>query len=212
LAIFGLAFAIEPAAAQGRGKPVNSDWPCQQILVHNISVAAVWTGPSIDGKDWQSDPKLADLVDRLAARRLPLEDAQREINEFAKSLGKDKQDKLTALFAGLYQKLDHERVVIIEGLDRFGHKQKDLADRLRDETAALHTAQDQAGNAPLPDIKDQSDPAAAATPVSAILEKLQWDMRIYQDRHKAVTFVCESPVLIEQRLFALARTIQENLS
>ncbi len=211
-AFLALAFAIEPAGAQqGPAKKVNSDWPCQQILVHTISPAAVWTGPSIDGVEWQSDPKIVDLTDRLAARRLPLEDAQHEIADFAKTLGADKASKLTALFAGLYHKLNNERGQIIDGLDRFGHKQKELGDRLREETAALHEAQDKAGSAPLPDLKDQSNPTTAPGPEATILEKLQWDMRVFQDRHNAVKFACESPVLIEQRLFALARTIQENL-
>ncbi len=208
-----LAFAIGPALAQGYGKkPVNSDWPCQQILVHNISVPAVWAGPSIDGADWQSDSKLVDLIDKIAPRRTPLEDAQRQITDFAKTLGADKNAKLTALFAGLFHKLDQERVQLIEGLDRFGHKQKELGDRLREETAELHAAQDKEGAAPLPDIKDHSTPTAAPGPGASILERLQWDLRIFQDRHKAVSFVCESPVLIEQRLFALAHTIQDNMN
>ncbi len=207
-----LAFAIQPALAQGAGKKVNSDWPCRQILVRAISVPAVWTGPSIDGADWQSNSHLADLTDRLAARRLPLEQAQQQITDFAKTLGPDKSSKLTALFAGLYHKLNNERSQIIDGLDRFGQKQKELGDRLRAETAALHEAQDKAGGAPLPDLKDKSSATTAPGPEASILEKLQWDLRIFQDRHNAVTFACESPILIEQRLFALARTIQENLN
>jgi len=212
-AALALAGASEPARAQGyTKKPVNSDWPCQQILVRNISVPAVWTGPSIDGADWQSDSKLVDLIDKIAPRRLPLEEAQHDVTDFAKTLGPDKNAKLTALFAGLYHKLDQERVQLIDGLDRFGHKQKELGDRLREETAELHAAQDKAGAAPLPDLKDQSSPASAPGPEASILEKLQWDLRVFQDRHKAVSFVCESPVLIEQRLFALARTIQDNMN
>jgi hypothetical protein len=212
-AVLTLAFASQPALAQGyTKKAANSDWPCQQILVHNISVPAVWTGPSIDGADWQSDAKLVDLIDKIAPRRLPLADAQQEITNFAKTLGPDKNAKLTALFAGLFRKLDQERVQLIDGLDRFGRKQKELGDKLREETAELHAAQDKEGAAPLPDIKDQSTPASAPGPGASILEKLQWDLRIFQDRHKAVSFVCESPVLIEQRLFALARTIQDNMN
>jgi len=213
LAVLAFGTLAASALAQGRSRaPENSDWPCHQILVRNISVPAVWTGPSIDDAKWQDDPKIVDLIDKVAARRMPLEEAEQAINDYAKTLtGDDKKTKLTALFAGLYNKLNHERGVVIEGLDRFGHKQKDLADKLRAETAELHAAQDAAGNAPLPDIKDQSEPGKAPGPEATILEKLQWDMRIFQDRHKSVSFVCESPVIIEQRLFALARAIQQNL-
>ncbi len=211
-AVLTLVCGIEPALAQGTRQKGQQRLACKQILVRSISVPAVWTGPSIDDVDWRSDSKIADLASKLAARRLPLEDAQREVTDFAKMLGPDKTTKLTALFAGLYYKLNGERVQIIDGLDRFGHKQKELGDKLREETAALHAAQDQAGGTPLPDIKDKSEPTATPSASATILEKLQWDMRIFEDRHKALSFVCESPILIEQRLFALARTIQENMN
>ncbi len=38
-----------------------------------------------------------------------------------------------------------------------------------------------------------------------------WDMRIYGDRQKSLTLVCDQPVLYEQRAFALARIIQAQL-
>jgi hypothetical protein len=37
------------------------------------------------------------------------------------------------------------------------------------------------------------------------------DTRIFEERRKTMSFVCEVPVLIEQRLFALARAIQQSL-
>jgi hypothetical protein len=36
-------------------------------------------------------------------------------------------------------------------------------------------------------------------------------MRILQDRQQALSYVCETPVVLEQRLFALARAIQAGL-
>jgi predicted GNAT family acetyltransferase len=49
--------------------------------VPEISVAAVWAGPSIDdvGNAWEEDATIRDLVARLAARRTPLDDAQKVI-------------------------------------------------------------------------------------------------------------------------------------
>src|SRR5262249_16960300 len=57
--------------------PRFPDWPCNQIKVPEISVAAVWAGPSIDdvGNAWEEDATIRDLVARLAARRTPLDDA-----------------------------------------------------------------------------------------------------------------------------------------
>ena len=66
----GLAFVIllyaGPALAVD---PRYPDWPCQQLKVPEISVASVWSGPSIEGVANSSpdDPRIADLVARLSA-------------------------------------------------------------------------------------------------------------------------------------------------
>src|ERR1700674_2139314 len=59
------AFALDPR---------YPDWPCQQLEVPGISIASVWTGPSIEGLDKteSTGPKLAELASRLAARRTPM--------------------------------------------------------------------------------------------------------------------------------------------
>ena len=58
--------------------PRFPDWPCVQIKVPEISVAAVWSGPSIDdvGTAWETDPTITNLVARVAARRTPLDEAE----------------------------------------------------------------------------------------------------------------------------------------
>ena len=70
----GMALAADPRFP---------DWPCSQVKVPEISVAAVWAGPAIDdvGNAWEEDAALKDLVARLAARRTPLLDAQKAISD-----------------------------------------------------------------------------------------------------------------------------------
>jgi hypothetical protein len=41
--------------------------------------------------------------------------------------------------------------------------------------------------------------------------RIEWDTRVFEERRKTINFVCEVPVVIEQRLFALARAIQQSL-
>src|SRR6516164_3714369 len=74
LALRGTSLAADPRFP---------DWPCNQIKVPEISVAAVWTGPSIDdvGTAWEEDATIKDLVARLAARRTPLDEAQKAISD-----------------------------------------------------------------------------------------------------------------------------------
>jgi hypothetical protein len=54
-----------------------------QVKVPEISVAAVWAGPTIDdvGNAWEEDVGIKDLVVRLAVRRTPLEEAQKAISD-----------------------------------------------------------------------------------------------------------------------------------
>ncbi len=42
-------------------------------------------------------------------------------------------------------------------------------------------------------------------------ERLLWDLRIFDDRRQTVTYVCEVPTLIEQRIGEIARAVQKAL-
>ncbi len=54
-----------------------------------------------------------------------------------------------------------------------------------------------------------------ATPDQAKIEQLSsqllWQTRIFEDRQRVIKFVCEVPVAIDQRLFALGRAIQQGI-
>ncbi len=198
MTLTGMPGDILVGLAQPRAKNSNPDWPCRQILVGRLSAAAVWSGPSIEGVAWRSDQAVADLVAKLAGRRTPLDDAGRAIDDFALSQGAGKQKELLSLFAGLFETLDEERSQVIEGLLRFGAKQKELADKIRAENALPRGASD-------------GQPDAPGQEKKSVAQDLQWDLRLFDERRQALTYVCESPTLIEQRLFALAKIIQRNL-
>lgn len=193
-----LGTATAPLAQQN-ARQQNQDWPCQQILVERISVAAVWPGPPVEGVTWKSDPAVATLVGALANRRTELKDAERLIDEFAKAQGANKANRLIAVFAGLFETLNDERTQVIGGLLRFGAKQSELAAKIRAESAQAR----QTGTPPAQKSKEQVADAGG--------RKLEWDTRVFDERRQSLAFVCESPTLIEQRLFALARVIQRNL-
>lgn len=184
------------AGAQPPQKDEQSDWPCRQVRVPSVSVGSVWTGPPIDeaAKVWRDDAALGDLVARISARRTPIDEAQRLIADFAKAAGDKRKERLTALFAGVYERLESERRDVLAGLDRYGRKQKDLAEKLRAATQSLRAEQDKTPQ----DAQKIKDASAA----------LQWDLRIFDERRHALGYVCETPALIEQRLGALARAIE----
>ncbi len=186
-------------AAAPKSDPLERNWPCRQILVGRLSLAAVWTGPAIDGMAWRSDQAVADIVATLAARRTPLEDAERAIEDFVQSQGAGKTKKLVSVFAGLFETLNEERTQVIDGLLRFGAKQKELAGKIRAENAL---PRERPGKEP---------PHASRQDAETVARDLEWDLRVFDERRQSLTYVCETPALIEQRLFALARVIQRNL-
>jgi hypothetical protein len=179
--------------------PRYPDWPCVQPKVPQMSVAAMWDGPSIAdvGNTWQDDPKIKDLVARLAARRTPLDAAEKAAAEFVTGTAADKQDKAKKLFAGLFDSLSTQRSEVMDGIERTARKQKELADKIRSDVADLRALEDK------PD-QDQSK-------VAALGSQVEWSTRIFEDRRKTIRYVCEAPTAIEQRVFAIGRAIQKTL-
>jgi hypothetical protein len=178
--------------------PRYPDWPCVQAQVPEISLAAVWAGPPIDdiSGSWKDDPEVSPLVERLATRRVPVEDAQKAITDFlSRSSDKAKFGKL--IFAGLFDSLNAQRATVLNGLERVTRKQREAVDQVRADTVTLQTLQ----SASPPD----------QTKIDELNNKLLWESRIFDDRRRVVSFVCEVPTLIDQRLFALSRTIQQEM-
>jgi hypothetical protein len=196
----GAVIALVASAAPGLAvDPRYPDWPCAQAKVPDISLAAVWAGPPLDdaADKWKADPKISALVAKLAARKLPLDDAQKVVTEFLTAPGTDKTAAGKLLFAGLFDTLNAERSSVMNGLERVTRKQRAAADKIRTDTIALQALQD---------AKAPDQPR-----IDELGNQLVWETRIFEDRRRVVKFVCEVPTTIDQRLFALGRTIQQEM-
>lgn len=195
-----LLAATLSAQAALAADPRYPDWPCAQAKVPEISLAAVWAGPPLDDAEtrWKDDAKISALVTKLAARRLPVEDAQKTITEFMSAATSDKATAGKLLFAGLFDTLNAQRASVMNGLERVMRKQREAAEQIRTDTLSLQALQDAAP-------PDQ-------TKIDALGNQLVWETRIFEDRRHVVKFVCEVPTTIDQRLFALGRTIQQELN
>jgi hypothetical protein len=191
-------FTARAASAAPPG-PSDPDWPCQQIKVARLSLAAIWSGPLPEQQqaDWRQDQPVADLVRETAQRRVPIEQAQDAIRDFALRNTDQRQQKLLELAAGLFSVLDAERGVVVDGLDRFGARQRELAVSLREDNAKLRAM--------------QADPASDAGELNQMMQRVMWNAEVFQDRRRSLSYACDVPGKIEQRLFALTRTIQAEL-
>jgi hypothetical protein len=179
--------------------PRYPDWPCAQAKVPDISLAAVWAGPPLGDAEqqWKSDTTVSALVEKVAARRLPLDDAQKAITDFLSTPGIDKVATGKLLFAGLFEQLNAERSSVMSGLERVTRKQRQAAEKVRSDTIALQALQD----------ATPPDPPK----IDELGNQLVWETRIFEDRRRVVKFVCEVPTAIDQRLFALGRAIQQEI-
>lgn len=199
VAIGALFFLAASAGSCFAADPRYPDWPCAQAKVPEISIAAVWAGPPLDDvqNKWKDDAKVGALVTKLAARRTPLEEAQKAITEYLAGSTADKTTAGKLLFAGLFDTLNAQRSSVMNGLERVMRKQREAAEKVRADTLALQALQD----ASPPD----------QPKIDELGNQLVWETRIFEDRRRVVKFVCEVPTAIDQRLFALGRTIQQEM-
>ena len=182
----------------------NKEWPCVQRKVATMSVGQVWDGPSIEGvKGWFREPGMPELIDTLAARRVSVEDAEKALQKFADGLPADKKDeKLTLLFAGLFDKVSGQRRVVLAGIEKYQRSQIARAQELERQSSIIGEME-----AKLPPGIHEDTPEMAAS-----REKFNWAQRIFQERQSNIPMACELPVLIEERLYAVTRAIRGLMS
>jgi hypothetical protein len=186
-------------ATSNAADPRYPDWPCVQAKVPEISVVAVWDGPPIEpvAAASQATPEIRDLVARLAARRTPMEEAQKRIGQFLTGDAASRTEKGKLLFVGLFETLNGERGAVMNGLERLARSEKELAEQIRSDTSAMH------------ELQDSASPEQAK--IDEVASRIEWNLRIFEDRRKSIRYACEVPVIIEKRLFGLSRAILQEM-
>lgn len=190
--------AAQPGAQRAAHDP---DWPCQQVKVPELSYGQMWGGPPLEAalKSWDEDKDVTAIVDDLVARRTKMDEAKVLIERFAKAAGDKRDEKLALLFAGVFSEINGQRSQIMHGIERYSKKQRTLSEKIKAESLKI--------------AEEQKDMAAQNTPEALQQQQaLDWDTRIYDERAQQLTYVCESPVLLEQRAFDLGREIQAHLT
>ncbi len=191
------AGAVPMAGGAAAQQPQDPDWPCVQRLVPRLESGQMWSGPPPAAVE-QPSVELQETVRGLVDVKTTPEALAASVGDFAaKQPQAERARALGELFWLSLDWLNDERDEMVRGIKRFAVRQKAMADRIVAETRELERLQQASA----------SDAAAAEQLQTA----RQWDTRIYTDRHKSMTLLCEQPVALEQRAFALARLIQEQL-
>jgi len=180
--------------------PMDPDWPCIQRKVPEISTGMVWAGPPTEDleRELGAETEVAALAQRIAARSTTVEDGKTAIQAFAARQTAGKDRKLTLLFAATLAAVNAERGSIIDGIQRYARRQAKMAERIQGQIEELNR---------LPDDGTEQQKAKRRE----LEERHLWDTRIYEERERSLSYICEQPVLLEQRIFALAREIMSHL-
>lgn len=192
-----MTVALLISAPAGAADFSDPTWPCIQRKVERLSPALMWRFPLPEAP---AAAALADdaaaLGDALSLRRMELETLRPRVAAYAERHGGDK-DALARAFQRSFLSLNKRRTRIMSGIGDFSLSQIKLAERID----ATRAEMDRLTAAAEPDYDS----------LDALEEKLDWDQVIYTDRQRSITYLCETPQLIEKRLFAIAQLLAEHV-
>lgn len=195
VAVLGL-MASELALPAHAADYSDPSWPCVQRKVETLSLGLMWPFPLIQNAEAADEQVIrdgADLADTLALRRVDLDDVDGAMQAFVDRHG-GSPEVLGLVFGQVFDTLSTRRTRIINGIGDFSLGQISLSKRVDSVRAKMDIA------------------LAAADPdydkIDVLEEQLDWDQIIYTDRQRSITYLCETPTLLERRLFRIAQMLQ----
>lgn len=186
-----LCGAVLIPLAAGAQPVEDPTWPCVQRKVAELSVGLMWPHPIDKSKPVTQEERA--LIETLALRRVTLDEASADVAGYVSSHPGTSENDLGRIFQGVFDHLAADRRRIIAGIERYAGSQHRLAEQIDTRRAAFNEAE----QADPPDF-DKLDELEAG---------IDWDERIFHDRAQSLTYVCETPVLLEQRLYGIAQIL-----
>jgi len=195
----GSSFAVFAEETEG-----EQNWPCDQILVPEISLTAVWSGPVIDKeiKDWWSDEAVYNIVGELHEPSLTEEEVTAMINQFVSTISGDKKKKLLSVFAGLFEKTNALRRIQIKGIKRFVERQREVTESISEASGEMRK---------LRTGKADSERLYEDPQMIEQSKKLEWNARVHDERSRLTPYICDEPVLALERLAVRSGVILKHL-
>lgn len=189
------AALVIASAASAQPEPEDG-WPCIQRKVDHLSLGVMWPHPVPEESAAPLEDDLRDVAARLALRRVTEEEARALVERVADEHPDLDLEGWGRIYRSAFERLDHDRTRIIRGIERYFDSQEALSgqiDELRAEMDRLEA------------IDDPTEAEFAR--MDAVEEELDWRIRIFEERDRSLTYVCESPVLLERRAYAVAQII-----
>lgn len=187
-----LACASSPTLAADFSDPT---WPCVQRKVETLSLGLMWPFPVNSDLAADNDQLRADVTELsgyLSLRRVELDSVQPRVDAFAATYNGD-AEALGLVFESVFNTLSKRRTRIISGIGDFSLSQIALAEKINANRAEMDTIL----------VADEPD----FDRVDALEERLDWDQIIYTDRQRNIAYLCETPTLLERRLFSIGQML-----
>jgi hypothetical protein len=178
-------------------------WPCDQVYNPKLNLTTIWQGPPIEQelKDWWKDDDVIEYVNKLADPVLKESEGIMLIEEFAKKYSyfglikkPEQKQKLTYLFAGLYQKAKDRRNRQYVGIIKFVDRQESIRKAIGSSSKLIRKYRKEK--------LDEKDPKFVEAS-----SQLKWNTRVFDQRTRLTEYICEEPVFNTQRLGYQARKI-----
>lgn len=198
LAMTAVLFQSGAAHAQ-RAATGPADWPCVQRLIPELSWGAIWSGPSIEEleRDWWEDEEVGRTVRFAASRNTRSQDALERVDAFLEDTAEADEERLSLLFAGLFDRISRERSRTIEAIRRYARGQVDRLETI----GALVDELEEARSA------EESDTEG----IERLEQEIFWERKVFEDRQASLRALCEQPYLLEERLSRMVRAIQAKM-
>ncbi len=169
----------------------DPDWPCVQRRVDHLSLAVMWPEPVPEEAE-PLDEDWLEVAEAMALRRVSIDEVEAMIDAVAAQRDVDPAT-YGRVFSAAFERIDRRRTRVVQGIVRYARGQAELAreiDALRAEFKSLEGSDE-------PDF-DRLD---------ALEAEIDWRERVFQDRNSALTYVCETPVLLERRAYEIAQRL-----
>jgi len=209
LRLFCLIFCLAVASNSFSNPPEKSPkkWPCDQVYNPKLNLQSIWQGPSIENalKDWWKDDEVIGIVNKLSDPILKEDDGIKIIEDFAKKytyLGLIKKasqsEKLTFLFAALYQKAADNRRRQYVGILKFVDRQESFREAIGKASKRIRKYRKEKLDLKHPNVLEATS-------------QLEWNTRVFDQRTRLTEYICEEPVFTSQRLGYQSRKIASYL-
>ncbi|EPC02079.1 hypothetical protein L861_20715 [Litchfieldella anticariensis FP35 = DSM 16096] len=196
-------FATTQEAQAQRAAAGPPDWPCVQRLIPELAWGTMWIGPSPEelGQKWWDDEEVGRVVRFATARETPRDAAIERVRSFVEQVAngpeEDREQRLTLLFAGLFERINQERSRTIERIRGATRNQVQRLERVSEMVDELEA-------------KRASD-GANANDIERLKKELHWEQRTFEMRQHALPVLCEKPYLLEEELSRMVRAIREEM-